>query len=181
MEKFSKTELSTWSGGKFDFTNPDPESVHISDIAHALSLQCRFNGHINEFYSVAEHSVLVADMLFEKHADPKLALTGLLHDAAEAYIGDVVSPLKHLLPEFLLYEAEVEKCISVKFGIPYPLPDEVKGADKAALNLEFTLLAPFTNNDPYTPRKPVDAEARFLKRYYELVEIISGDSDDQNI
>jgi hypothetical protein len=181
MGKRSETELSTWSGGKFDFTNPDPKDIHISDIAHALSLQCRFNGHINEFYSVAEHSVLVADILFERHADPKLAMTGLLHDAAEAYIGDIVSPLKHLLPGFLKYEASVEKCISIKFGIPYPLPTEVKEADKDALKLEFTLLAPFTQKEPYTPRKPVDAEARFLKRYYELGKINLGDCDDQSI
>lgn len=85
----------THSGVAWNILHPDPEAVRIEDIAHALSNQCRYNGHTSEFYSVAEHSVRVSSCLPPKHQ-----LAGLLHDAAEAYVGDIVRPLKPLLKEF---------------------------------------------------------------------------------
>src|ERR1700683_336889 len=82
--------IVTFSGRRFYVLDPRPSDVRIEDIAHSLSLQCRFNGHVKNFYSVAQHSVLVSE-----RCDPADALYGLLHDASEAYIGDMSAPLKH--------------------------------------------------------------------------------------
>ena len=89
--------MRTWSGEKIYFNNLGESTIIIEDIAHALSLQCRFNGHCDTHYSVAEHSVDVANKILDKTGDALLSMTGLLHDAAEAYTGDVISPLKKLL------------------------------------------------------------------------------------
>jgi hypothetical protein len=80
------------SGKAFYVTDPKPEDIDILDIAHSLSMQCRYNGHTKGFYSVAEHSVLVANLV-----PPRLRLQALLHDASEAYVGDVIRPIKRLL------------------------------------------------------------------------------------
>ncbi|MEM4379972.1 MAG: hypothetical protein QXL01_04720, partial [Thermoplasmatales archaeon] len=96
MEKFSNGPngmepwIETYSGKKFDYLAQS--ELDIEDIAHALSNLCRFNGHTRVFYSVAEHSVNVSSMV-----PPELKIAALLHDAAEAYIGDVPSPLKQLI------------------------------------------------------------------------------------
>ena len=89
--------ISTRSGRRLYLQNPNAGQIHIDDIAHGLAHQCRFNGQTNKFYSVAQHSVMVASIL-----PPELRLAGLLHDAAEAYLGDSVQPLKELLPDFAL-------------------------------------------------------------------------------
>lgn len=89
------TWMLTHSGRKMDLAAPASHAVHTSDISHALGNLCRFGGHTRSFYSVAQHSVLVATLLPDE-----LKLAGLLHDAAEAYLGDVIQPLKLLLKEF---------------------------------------------------------------------------------
>lgn len=76
--------------------------IKVSDIAHGLSMQCRFAGHVRSYYSVAEHSVYVARQLQRQHGDPRLSLFGLLHDAEEAYMPDMVRPIK-LRPEMKPY------------------------------------------------------------------------------
>lgn len=83
--------------GSFDLANPKAEDVRIEDISYALSNLCRFTGHCNRFYSVAQHSIHVAELVAETH--PEWALAALLHDAEEAYIGDLSSPLKALIRE----------------------------------------------------------------------------------
>lgn len=81
--------IVTFTGRVIEPLNPDPAEIDILDIAHALSNQCRFTGHTNEFYSVAQHSVLVS-----RHCAPEDALWGLLHDASEAYLADIPRPVK---------------------------------------------------------------------------------------
>jgi len=170
--------IHTWGGGRFYYLDPKVEEVTIEDIAHALSLQCRFNGHTTEHYSVAEHSVLVADMVFSQTKDPKIALAGLLHDAAETYIGDVVSPLKTLLSEFKEIEATVERCVAERFSIEYPWPDEVHQADKVILAREFRSVAPFADEEvALATLPPGPAEARFLKRFYEYSSMLEDTND----
>jgi 5'-deoxynucleotidase YfbR-like HD superfamily hydrolase len=165
----TRTMINTWSGGTFSFSSPNPEDIRIGDIAHALSLQCRFNGHVNDFYSVAEHSVLVSDILMRRTQNPLSALSGLLHDAAEAYIGDVVSPLKHLLTEYLEYEKIVERCISARFGVPFPHSYLIREADKEALAHEFANLAPFAKGGQRKKSlSPAESEALFLDRFEKL-------------
>ena len=90
--------ISTQSVEQFDFINPKIEDIHILDIAHALSQICRFGGHTSSFYSVAEHSINVATLLEQQGADKITVLAGLLHDATEAYMGDMPRPIKQSLP-----------------------------------------------------------------------------------
>jgi len=163
--------IHTWTGGVFYLTDPRPEEVFIEDIAHALSLQCRFNGHIAEHYSVAEHSIMVSNIAEEETKDYQLALTALLHDSAEAYLGDVVSPLKKLLPEYRVFEALVESCVALRFSLSYPFPEVIHRADKKALEQEFRFLAPFTKAGEYSfcPLLPKSAEKEFLARYEALM------------
>lgn len=90
-----RTTIETYSGLFVDVANPDPATIRLTDIAQGLALTCRYGGQIEGFYSVAEHAVLVHDLLRHQGADRDLLLAGLFHDAAEAYLGDVVSPLKY--------------------------------------------------------------------------------------
>lgn len=85
--------ISTQSVEQFDFTNPKIEDIHILDIAHALSNICRFGGHSSSFYSVAEHSIILAEILERQGADKMTVLAALLHDATEAYLGDMPRPI----------------------------------------------------------------------------------------
>ena len=104
--------ICTHSGLYFDFTDPRPEQIEISDIAWALAHICRFGGHTKQFYSVAQHCVLAA-----RHIEhPAWARDALLHDASEAYTGDMVRPLKNLLPEFKEIELRIEMAIAKKFN-----------------------------------------------------------------
>jgi len=128
--------IQTYTGKKFDLLNPTPDMVDIEDIAHALSMLCRFTGHTAKFYSVAQHSVFVSDMLLHQGADNDTAFTGLMHDATEAYIGDLSTPLKTLLPEYRKIERRVWMAIAAKFELPIALPKEIKAADADALVCE---------------------------------------------
>lgn len=104
--------ITTHRGRRIDYKNFSAEDVKIEDIAHALSHVCRFGGHSSRHYSVAEHSLLVAEMVPD---DMKLA--ALLHDASEAYISDIVSPVKRMLPDYRKLENQIELAIDEKFGL----------------------------------------------------------------
>lgn len=111
--------IRTYTGKKFYPLDPRSEDVCIEDIARHLAMQCRFNGGLNSFYSVAQHSCIVSDLAFKQTKDPDVALWGLLHDAAEAYIGDRVRPLKRTaeLSDFRKIEARVMAAIVEKFDL----------------------------------------------------------------
>lgn len=163
--------ISTFSGTKYWPADPRPEDVSITDIAHALSMVCRFAGHCREFYSVAEHSVLVSQVVPEE-----FALLGLLHDAAEAYIGDVSRPLKGSLPDYRRLEARNWEAISIAFDLPL-IPPIIHVADNAVLFAERAVLLP---NSPawgwsHAAAKveiealpPAFAKQRFLDRFHAL-------------
>ncbi len=154
-----------------------PEDLDIEDIAHALSMQCRFAGHTRIFYSVAEHSVLVS-----KHLPPELALVGLLHDAAESLVQDIIRPIK-IQPSMQGYrdiEQLAEHAVCVAFDLPYPFPPEIKDADLRALATErrdlIKPVGPVWFNANYKPfEEPIvglmpDAAKRlFLDRYHDLI------------
>jgi 5'-deoxynucleotidase YfbR-like HD superfamily hydrolase len=130
--------MITFTGRRFYPSDPRAEDVSLEDIAHGLSRICRFGGQSAHHYSVAQHSVLVSEGIESVGHSTLEAMCGLLHDAAEAYIGDVVWPLKRA-PEMAGYadiEARVERAIADRFGLPYVFPPIVKRFDLVALATE---------------------------------------------
>jgi uncharacterized protein len=128
------TWIQTYSGLKFDIDNLNPDMITIRDIAHALSLNCRYNGHCKQFYSVAEHCVLMSENVL-----PEYAMDALLHDAAEAYLTDIPRPFKPLIVGFEDLEYKVLRTIYKKFGLIYPdweTRKEIKQADLIMLKVE---------------------------------------------
>lgn len=133
--------IETFTGLAFDLDDPKPEQVCIADIAHALAAMARYTGHTrrngSHVYSVGQHSIHVADIVFKTR--PDLALSALLHDAAEAYLGDWSSPQKQLMrrhaPYMLELEARVEAAIAERYGIALKVP-EIKQADLVMLATE---------------------------------------------
>lgn len=173
--------MQCWSGGVYYPLDPHPKEVKIEDIAHHLSMICRFTGACNKFYSVAEHSVHVSRIV-----PPKLALLGLLHDATEAYLSDLNRPLKHD-PEMVAYR-RIERLnwciISMCFCLPLEMPQAIHDADAAMLYAErLALMKPLPENtvrewlmgDVVEPA-PVQIEGwswrharrEFMDRYEEL-------------
>lgn len=118
--------MQTYLGKKYNLYAPDPKDIDILDIAHALAYSNRFNGHGRWFYSIAQHSIHVSDLL-----PTELRLQGLMHDAAEAYTGDVIRPLKS--KEYSEFEHMHLKLIYQKFGIKYPFDPQVKLTDTRIL------------------------------------------------
>jgi hypothetical protein len=126
--------IRTSSGRLFWPLDAREEEIQLEDIAHALSQLCRFVGHTRMFYSVAQHSVLVSRL-----CPPADALHGLLHDASEAYLGDVSRPIKHQ-PIFAAYreaETRLQGLVYLRFGLTPVEPKTVKAADEKALHAEL--------------------------------------------
>jgi hypothetical protein len=122
------------SGEYFSFLFPEKAQYTIEDIAHALSQMCRFNGHCNSFYSVAQHSVMVAEEVWK--IAPEHYHQALLHDSSEAFLGDISSPLKKMLPDYKLIEKHVEDAIFNKFNMPLIMDKCIKDADLRLLATE---------------------------------------------
>lgn len=170
--------IMTSQGKYFNLANPSPRDVDIRVIAHALSNLCRFTGHVGEFYSVAQHSISVSYLV-----NPEYALEGLLHDAAEAYVGDVASPLKQLLPDYKAIEHRVEYAVRAYFNLPYEMSRAVKHADLVMLATEKRDLMPAheASDDTWAilqtvqahparifPMPPMLARHSFMARFHEL-------------
>lgn len=134
----SPTAIQTYSGVFFDPFDPDPELIRIEDIAHSLSMQCRFGGHLRKRWSVAQHSLLVADL-----CPAGMKLDGLLHDAAEAYLCDLPRPVKHAVGFERYRELEdlVQSAVADRFGLAWPPhEDAIKRADNTVLVAEARAL-----------------------------------------
>lgn len=167
--------IQTSTGGTYDALNPRLADVKIRDIAHALSMLCRFGGHCSRFYSVAEHSVLVSLVV-----PPELALVGLMHDATEAYCVDVPRPLKRHLLNYAEIEHNHWRVIAEKFGMPEEMDHRVHDADNRVLIAERNVLLP----GPYGAAwpdveaaevkpiglSPMAAYSDFMARFRELTE-----------
>lgn len=163
-----------YSGSYFDFLDPASSEITIEDIAQGLSQICRFAAQCQRFYSVAEHCLHVSWLVPPEHA-----YAALMHDAAEAVVGDVSKPLKDLIPEYRVIEKHVEAAIFARFGVPTPLPPCIKEADIVMLATEQREV--MRNNDGWdytrgrTPLdmrlpcwSPEEAKAHFLERYATL-------------
>lgn len=169
--------IQTYSGMQMYPLDPRPYELDIQDIAHSLAMQCRFNGHTKAFFSVAEHSCHVSDIL-----PAPLKLTGLMHDASEAYLCDMPRPLKRcegFAEKYLEAERELERIIAVRFGLDYPFDDAIHDADNRLLCTEaLQLMAPLHPEwgDHYRPVEglvlpcwgPEEAREQFLNRYFAL-------------
>jgi hypothetical protein len=172
--------ILTVGGHWFNVLDPDPSTIHIEDIAHALSNQCRFTGHLKRFYSVAQHSVLVSQV-----CDPEDAYYGLLHDGTEAYLSDIARPVKQhpeLGPAYLAIEARLMSAIEERFGLQAGMPPSVKEADNTVLMAEANALMPDNwrvsfSNAAFTydaapvgifPWMPIEARFNFVQRFREL-------------
>lgn len=166
--------IQTFGGGQFWPLAPRARAIDIRDIAHSLSLLCRFNGHCRGFYSVAEHSLHVAALL-----EPAFAPWGLLHDAAEAYLSDLPRPLKSLLPDYGRAENKVLRAVARRFHLDWPMPPCVKAVDGTLLATEkLALMGPEPASwgplpaavDPAIIRcyPPPVAEALFLQEFQRI-------------
>jgi len=175
--------LQTVSGKWVNPLDPDPEQFDIEDIARALGNLCRFGGHCRTFYSVAQHSVIVSQLVEERGGDAEDVFAALMHDAAEAYLGDMPHPLKHrsaLGAAFKEAERELEAAIEAHFAIKADVP-EVKRADRALLATERRAFSAERWRWPelegvealdleLEAMAPQDATKAFLDRYAELDE-----------
>lgn len=112
--------MLTATGHRVFVNDPRPEDFHIEDIAHALSHICRFGGHARGFYSVAQHSLLVADILQSAGRPRHVLFAGLMHDAAEAYVGDIIRPIKIQLAAFVKIESSIVYAINSRFHVAMP-------------------------------------------------------------
>ncbi len=174
--------IQTVSGKRVNPFALRASDLDIDDIAQALANQCRFGGHCRRFYSVAQHSCLVADLLCAEGGDASAALWALLHDAPEAYLSDLPHPLKHFSEFGRLYrEAEdsLQHVISEHFGLPREPPAALRDADRALLAAEHRTLMADTWEWPelrgvepadvaIDPWPPERAAYEFLRRYQEL-------------
>ncbi len=117
-----KHAIQTYTGKLVNVADPDPATIDIFDIAHHLALMTRFNGACRVAYSIAQHSVLCAsragDYHFPQPREEKLALALLMHDAAEAYVGDIVRTIKHEVPDFAVFENKLMDAINTRFDLP---------------------------------------------------------------
>lgn len=164
------------SGEYFDFVIPETSKFTIEDIALGLSRTIRFSGQSIAPYTVGQHSVLCSYIV-----EPQHALAALLHDAGEAFLGDVVSPLKQMLYCFKEIEERVEKVICKQFAIPFPHHPDIKKADLQMLATEVRdLQSPDAQWEMLQGIEPLSkkitawgmekSERKFLERFYELTE-----------
>ena len=145
LDKYLEFYADTFTNKKLYFLNPKPADICIEDIAHSLSNICRYNGHCKKFYSVAQHSIFVSDML-----PARLAIYGLLHDATETYVTDIPRPLKKLINGMMdgkLKEIEynIHHCINSAFNLSDPSEEDVKLvmlADNTTLYVEAPYMMP---------------------------------------
>lgn len=165
--------IQTFVGKKFYPFDPRKEEIHIRDIAHSLSMQCRFLGHTKQFYSVAEHSVRVA-----LECDERAQLAALLHDASEAYLCDIPRPIKPYIVGYSKCEEIVLDTIFCNYGLKLPLSDQIKFYDKVLLATEARdLMSPLIGDWSWLPKpikekiipmNPQEAETSFLHLFARL-------------
>lgn len=174
-------QITTYSGRQFFINRATVDDIYIEDIAHGLSNVCRYVGQCKTFYSVAEHSVRMAEMSW----GTPMKLLALLHDAAEAYLGDVSTEVKHCLPTYMEMETRLTYVIFDRYSIRHcPLMnfdiDSVKYIDAAIRTPEVTSLFPTQKHWKFSwtkieyayghirPWSPKKAERKFLKMFKEL-------------
>lgn len=173
--------INTYTGKKFHFLHPHPDEMDIEDIAHALSNQCRFTGHTKFHYSIAQHTVYAY-----QNAPASLKRVALLHEASEAYILDVATPLKRHLGGYTAMEMAIMKVAAAKYQFEWPAPIELHKLDKALLITEMQALMPErmlsdVKESPFNGQpnlvieewSPRYAEKMFLDCFYESESLLT--------
>jgi len=169
-----EAKIQLMSGRMLDFKDPKPDQFTIEDIALGLSRQPRFGGHTKAFYSVAQHCVHLAQVV------PKgYKMQALMHDASEAFMGDMSTPLKHLLPDYMDIEEGVSGAIQKAFGFS-PMSPLLEVADARMLITERNALLPTYNEKDWAGHEPYPIKIRpmimekaygeFLKAYQLIKE-----------
>ncbi|MCL2424728.1 MAG: phosphohydrolase [Oscillospiraceae bacterium] len=181
--------IITYRGEKFTPHNPNIHQIHIEDIAHSLSLMCRANGHIDYFYSIAQHSINCAIEAKYRGYSARIQLACLIHDANESYISDITRPVKQFLPDYKEIEQRLQSLIYKRFMNSELSDDEfylVNAIDDDMLKCEFNSLMkgkrvfdsiPILSSMPtFKYKNHVDVETEFLKVYYGIMHagIIQG-------
>lgn len=154
--------IRTNSGLYINVFDPKPEMLCIEDIAHGTAYQPRFAGHLNRHYSVAQHSLLAAEK-----ASPKNKLAALLHDGTEAFMLDLPTPIKAMLPDYKIAENRLMGVIAEKYGFEFPFDPEIKQIDTYLVNFEWERLVD-KNDMKFKCLTALQAKKEFLRVYYEL-------------
>ena len=184
-ERDFMSAIMTYTGTMFDPLNPKPDQIDSRDIAHALSMLCRANGHFKTFYSVGQHCVNCMQEAAARGYSRKVQLACLLHDASEAYLSDVTRPVKHELPQYLEIEMPLQEAIWNKY-LPEPMtPEEqkqVQDIDDAMLYHEFLALMDtrLAAAEPVLQAKPEFDFVRFSyweTRYLQLLSLLTKAPD----
>lgn len=157
---YTKDCIRTYTGLYMNVFEPTLEMICIEDIAHALSHIPRFGGHTKKFYSVAEHCLLLW-----QNANSGLKLQALMHDASEAYLLDIPSPIKKQLKGYKEMEDRLMNLIAEKYGFEYPLSEHVKQLDKEALRFEWDNAVLKTHES----LSPQEAKQRFINAASGLI------------
>jgi hypothetical protein len=176
IENMDEPVICTSGGRSFNLLNPRTADVALEDIAHALALTPRFGGHCTEFLSVAQHSILVAELVASSEPGPLAQQVALLHDASEAYLVDMPAPIKRHLPDFKMIEDRVQDVVFEAFGlleIGRQLKPVIKAADTLALQWEQRDFGPYgdwlrvaeLDLPVITALEPGAAEEAFLTRF----------------
>lgn len=174
-----------FTGRRFYPLDPRVQDIDIRDIAHSLAMNCRYGGHCTRFYSVAEHSVLIARHARCMGMSPRQQLNALLHDAVEAYLGgDIPRPIKLCFPQIKEVERKIEAVVMAAFDLPAEKPDWIDELDKRIVVDERAEVMPDTGNtwfhDRYFPLGvkitgwyPAAAEEEFLEEYNVIMKEIA--------
>lgn len=172
--------LTTYTGVQFNTFEPEEDKINIEDIAHALSMMTRANGHFPEFFSVAQHSIQCCREAIARNYVPEVVMGCLLHDASEAYLADITRPVKKNMTMYIQIEEQLQNMIYQKFLGFVPKGEEaelINNIDDASLYYEFVhfmnekLFAtePVMMSEPsYEVRRMKDVEAEFLQLFHRL-------------
>ncbi len=167
------TWIRTYSGKKFQIFDPKQKDILIEDIAHSLSLICRFTGHTEELYSVGQHSLLVMEL-----CPDELKLEGLTHDFPEAYVTDLATPIKKQLPSYKVMEDNLHVAIAKKFHLQFPMPNIIKEIDTEVFHMEWAFLMERNKKvksgkfrmerDDFRILPPKEVERRIIENFNKL-------------
>ena len=166
----NKDFIITFSKQKFSPLKAKAEEIDIIDIAHALSLMCRANGHIKHFYSVAQHCLNCSREAEARGLPEEIQLACLLHDASEAYISDITRPVKRSLPQYLEFEEVLQNQIFDKFRLAHLAEEDfvpVKEIDDCLLYYELLELM---NEEIFEEQPEISSDPDLMQRDFFAVE-----------